>query len=153
MIEKHIFNGIKNLDLKETFECGQCFRWNMEEDGSYTGIAMNNPANIRLEGDVLTVEGFGSREFWEEYLDLKADYEKLQQVLCEGECEILPQAINCGSGIRILRQDPFEMLISFIISQRKNIPAIKASIEKLCALAGHVIAEDETIGKIYSFPR
>ena len=141
MIEKHIFNGIKNLDLKETFECGQCFRWNMEEDGSYTGIAMNNPANIRLEGDVLTVEGFGSREFWEEYLDLKADYEKLQQVLCEGECEILPQAISCGSGIRILRQDLWETVVDFIISQNNNIPRIKGCIERLSELQGETVGE------------
>ena len=141
MTDTHIFSDIKNLDLKETFECGQCFRWNAEEDGSYTGIALGFPANMKLEGDTLTVEGYGTREFWEEYLDLKADYSHMQQILCEGEGEILPNAIECGSGIRILRQDLWEALVDFIISQNNNIPRIKGCIERLCELHGEYAGE------------
>ena len=92
MTDTHIFSDIKNLDLKETFECGQCFRWNAEEDGSYTGIALGFPANMKLEGDTLTVDGYGTSEFWEEYLDLKADYSHMQQILCEGEGEKIGRA-------------------------------------------------------------
>lgn len=90
--------------------------------------------------------------FWKRYFDLELSYKKIRQLIDKKEDPYLYSASEFGKGIRILRQDPWEMLISFIISQRKNIPAIKASIEKLCALAGDVICEDEVCGKIYSFP-
>lgn len=141
MINTHTFHNINNLDLKETFECGQCFRWNEEPDGSYTGIALGYPANMRMEGDTLIIEGFGSREFWEDYMDLNADYSKMQEVLCQGECQVLPEAIDCGSGIRILRQDLWEALVDFIVSQNNNIPRIKGCIERLSELHGEYIGE------------
>ena len=141
MINTHIFYDIKDLDLEQTFECGQCFRWNREEDGSYTGIALGYPANMKLEGDTLTVTGCGSREFWEEYLDLGCDYEKMQKLLTEGECEILPEAVKAGSGIRILKQDLWETVVDFIISQNNNIPRIKGCIEKLSETQGEYVGE------------
>ena len=138
---RYFFNGIKDLDLEQTFECGQCFRWNREEDGSYTGIAEGYPANMKLEGDTLVIEGLGTREFWEDYLDLGCDYEALKRVLCEGEGEIMPEAVRCGSGIRILRQDLWESTVDFIISQNNNIPRIKGCIERLCETAGEPAGE------------
>ncbi len=140
-INKYIFENVKDLDLEQTFECGQCFRWNKEEDGSYTGIAEGFPANMKLEGDTLTIEGFGTRSFWEDYLDLGRDYETLKEMLCKGECEILPEAVRCGSGIRILRQDLWETVVDFIISQNNNIPRIKGCIERLSELAGEYVGE------------
>ncbi len=141
MINTHIFCNIKNLDLEQTFECGQCFRWNREEDGSYTGIALGYPANMKLEEGKLIIEGFGDREFWEEYMDLNGDYEEMQKVICEGECKVLPEAVKTGSGIRILRQDLWETVVDFIISQNNNIPRIKGCIEKLSELHGEYAGE------------
>lgn len=141
MTNTHIFYDIKDLDLEQTFECGQCFRWNREEDGSYTGIALAYPANMKLMDGTLVIEGYGSREFWEDYMDLGSDYGEMQRVICEGECKILPEAVNRGSGIRILRQDLWETVVDFIISQNNNIPRIKGCIEKLSELHGEYAGE------------
>lgn len=141
MINRYRFEDIRNLDLEQTFECGQCFRWNREEDGSYTGIALGYPANMKLEDRVLTIEGYGDREFWEKYLDLDSDYEGMQKVLSEGENDVLPKAIGQGSGIRILKQDLWETVVDFIISQNNNIPRIKGCIEKLCEAHGEYAGE------------
>lgn len=141
MTNIHIFNNVKDLDLMQTFECGQCFRWNQEEDGSYTGIALGYPANMKLADGVLTIEGYGEKEFWEKYLDLDSDYEEMQNILSEGENDILPKAIEQGSGIRILRQDLWETVVDFIISQNNNIPRIKGCIEKLCEAHGEYAGE------------
>lgn len=141
MINTHKFYDIKCLDLEQTFECGQCFRWNKEDDGSYTGIALAFPANMKIEEGTLKIEGYGSREFWEEYLDLGSDYEKMQEKLCSGECEVLPEAVKKGHGIRILRQDIWETVVDFIISQNNNIPRIKGCIEKLSELHGEYAGE------------
>ena len=141
MTETIVFNNIRDLDLAETFECGQCFRWNAEEDGSYTGIAMDCPANMKLEGDRLTVTGYGSREFWQEYLDLDSDYEAMKCALVAGEERVLPEAAACGSGIRILRQDLWETVVDFIISRNNNIPRIKGCIERLSELHGEYAGE------------
>ncbi len=141
MTNTHIFYDIDDLDLEQTFECGQCFRWNREEDGSYTGIALGYPANMKLDGGTLVIEGSGDREFWEEYMDLKSDYGEMQRAICSGECEILPEAVKRGSGIRILRQDLWETVVDFIISQNNNIPRIKGCIEKLSELHGEYAGE------------
>ncbi len=141
MTNTHIFYDIDDLDLEQTFECGQCFRWNREEDGSYTGIALGYPANMKLDGDTLVIEGYGGREFWEEYMDLNSDYGEMQKAICSGECEILPEAVKRGSGIRILRQDLWETVVDFIISQNNNIPRIKGCIEKLSELHGEYAGE------------
>ena len=101
-LNKYIIEDIKDLDLEQTFECGQCFRWNKEPDGSYTGMAGAHPANMKQEDNVLIIEGSGSEEFWRDYLDLGHDYGELKEILCEGECATLPEAVRCGSGIRIL---------------------------------------------------
>ena len=141
MTNTHIFYNVKDLDLMQTFECGQCFRWNMEDDGSYTGIALEYPANMKLVEGMLVIEGYGNREFWEEYMDLGSDYEEMQKAICKGECRVLPEAVKAGSGIRILRQDLWETVVDFIISQNNNIPRIKGCIEKLSELHGEYAGE------------
>ena len=141
MTNTHIFYNVKDLDLMQTFECGQCFRWNMEDDGSYTGIALEYPANMKLVEGMLVIEGYGNREFWEEYMDLDSDYEEMQKAICKGECCVLPEAVKAGSGIRILRQDLWETVADFIISQNNNIPRIKGCIEKLSELHGEYAGE------------
>ncbi len=154
-----------DFDLAKIADSGQCFRFNEvpepcdKAEGAahkcYSVAALNRHVYIkelgqnRYEFDC-SKEEFDS--FWKRYFDLDLSYKKIRERIDEEEDPYLYRAAEYGKGIRILRQDPWEMLISFIISQRKNIPAIKASIEKLCALAGNVIADDPETGRIYSFP-
>lgn len=125
--------GIKDFDTDHIFDCGQCFRWNRENDGSYTGIAGNRPANIAFRGGSVLIDAAddGETGFWRNYLDLDRDYGQIKQTLAS-EDEIICRAIEYGQGIRILNQNRWETIISFIISQNNNIPRIKGCIENLC---------------------
>ena len=130
--------GIKDFVPDHIFECGQCFRWNIEGE-SYVGVASGNVAKITWEPDcgcscsgTLVIEATGGDEaFWRHYLDLDTDYEQVKKAIIAEEPEIA-KACECGAGIRILNQDMFETLISFIISQNNNIPRIKKNIESIC---------------------
>ena len=127
-----------DFDLRKIADSGQCFRFNECGDG-YSVVAGDKYVFVRkvtsnddktgetLEFDC-TEEEFDT--FWKNYFDLDTNYRGIRGLIDAGEDEYLYNASEYGTGIRILRQDPWEMLISFIISQRKNIPAIKASIEK-----------------------
>ena len=146
---KYIFPSVGNFDPAQTFDCGQCFRWTEEEDGSWTGVAVNNVANVKARstecgcpGKVdIVVEGTGSEEFWRNYLDLDADYGAMSCALMEGEPETMPKACEAGKGIRILRQDFWEATLDFIISQNNNIPRIRGCIEKLSKQFGEPLGE------------
>ena len=154
-----------DFDLKKIADSGQCFRFN-EVTGTGTGgdVASCRRYSVSALNRHVFVKELGQNRydldcsedefesFWKRYFDLDLSYSEIRGRIDQKKDPYLFSASQYGKGIRILRQDPWEMLISFIISQRKNIPAIKASIEKLCALAGDVICEDEVCGKIYSFP-
>ena len=149
-----------DFDLRKIADSGQCFRFNECGDG-YSVVAGDKYVFVRkvtsnddktgetLEFDC-TEEEFDT--FWKNYFDLDTNYRGIRGLIDAGEDEYLYNASEYGTGIRILRQDPWEMLISFIISQRKNIPAIKASIEKICEAAGKKIATDKEGKDVYSFP-
>lgn len=136
---------IKDFNLDHIFDCGQCFRWCREEDGSYTGIAFKRPVNINFvpyaEGGFegkLCIDNITEAEFeqyWRTYLDLDKDYGQIKSHLAKKDL-IMAEAIKSGQGIRILKQEPWETLISFIISQNNNIPRIKKCIEGLCEMFG-----------------
>lgn len=147
-----IINNIKDMNLKHVFDCGQCFRWNENEDGSYTGIVGDYACVAKLDevaGQLtLNVSG-GDVEFWSNYLDLDTDYGVIKQILAEKEPKIRT-AEEEGYGIRILRQDFYETLISFIISQNNNIPRIKKCIEAICETYGKKIDFEGEI--YYGFP-
>lgn len=129
--------GIKDFNLAHIFECGQCFRWERQNDGSYTGTAMGKIVNMRFEPEgTLTVDNCTEEEFmqiWTPYLDLERDYAKIKSGL---KGEQIQKAVEYGYGIRILKQDFWETLLSFIISQNNNIPRIKDCIEALTHLCG-----------------
>ncbi|MBE0067812.1 DNA-3-methyladenine glycosylase 2 family protein [Thermoanaerobacterium thermosaccharolyticum] len=149
---KVIVHGIKDFNLKETLECGQCFRWNEEDDGSYTGVAFDRVINVKLNDDTLTIDNTTLADFndiWYDYFDLGRDYGKIKETLSQDE--ILRAAIKYGEGIRILRQDTWETLISFIISQNNRIPQIKKVIENLSRTFGHpIVYKNKTY---YTFPK
>ena len=151
--QKYILENAKSFNLKDIFECGQCFRWNKQEDGSYTGIWKENVLNISQEGNKIIFKGICENGDIEkeikEYFDLDRDYEEIKEKLAKID-ENMKLSINYGKGIRILNQDLWETIISFIISANNNIPRIKGIIERLSKKYGKEIKwNDESY---YTFP-
>ena len=151
--QQYILKEPKTFDLKDIFECGQCFRWNEQEDGSYTGIWKENVVNVKKEGQDYVFSGMCKNGNLEEeihtYFDLDRNYEKIKEELSKKD-RYMKTSIAYGKGIRILNQDLWETIISFIISANNNIPRIKGIIERLSKAYGKEI---EWEGKIYyTFP-
>jgi N-glycosylase/DNA lyase len=138
---------IQNFDLKQTFECGQCFRWNKCMDGSYLGIAGDYVIKASYKDGGIQIEcdddGFAA-----DYFDLTRDYGKIINAI-KGD-GIIKKAAAAGKGIRLLKQPPWETLVSFIISANNNIPRIKKIIELLCRNFGEPISYNGCI--YYKFP-
>lgn len=150
--QRYILRNQDSFELKDIFECGQCFRWNEQEDGSYTGVIKNAILNVKKENENIIFTGICEEDIKsliEYYFDLNTDYEKIKQKLSNID-EYLKTSIEYGKGIRILNQDLWEMIISFIISANNNIPRIKGIIERLSQKYGNEI---EWKGqKYYTFP-
>ena len=143
----------KTFNLKDIFECGQCFRWNEQGDGSYTGVWNENVVNVKKEGQDYVFSGIckngNLEEEIQQYFDLNRDYEQIKEELSKKD-EYMKASITYGKGIRILNQDLWETIISFIISANNNIPRIKGIIERLSKAYGKKI---EWNGKTYyTFP-
>ena len=141
-----------SFNLVHIFECGQCFRWNKENDGSYTGVFKNNVLNIKEENGKIKFQGICNgniEEAVKDYFDFNTDYTKIKQTLSRVD-EYLEESIKYGNGIRILNQDLWEVLISFIISANNNIPRIKGIIERISKQYGKEIVYKEKI--YYTFP-
>lgn len=133
------------FDLDKTLNCGQCFRWYKDSD-FWIGVVGGHKAKVRLDGKVLKLEtDFCDEEFWSSYFDLDFDYERLSPYFFKFG-SVLAQAASENFGIHILKQEPWETLCSFIISQNNNIPRIKSIIERFCENFG------TNLGGAYSFP-
>lgn len=142
-----LLRDVEHFEPEHIFECGQCFRWNRQEDGSYLGVAMGRVLRVRRTGEGILFEGTNMEDFqeiWIKYFDMKRDYGRIKEVLSRDP--VLEKAVKFGYGMRILRQDVWETLISFIISANNNIPRIKRTIEKLCRCFGEKV---EYNGEIY----
>ncbi len=151
--QTYIIKSPSSFELKDIFDCGQCFRWNKEIDDSYTGIWKNNVVNVKKENDNIIFTGVSSSENFEEeinkYFDMNRDYEEIKEKLSKID-ENMKTSIEYGKGIRILNQELWETIISFIISANNNIPRIKGIIERLSKNYGKKI---EWNGKeYYTFP-
>ncbi len=145
-------NQIDTFVPKHIFECGQCFRWNQETDGSYTGVFENNVLNVTLENGQIIFQGIcdgNIQEIVTSYFDLDRDYRKIQENLSKID-EPLKTSIQYGKGIRLLNQNLWETIISFIISANNNIPRIKGIIERLSKNYGNQIEWKDKI--YYTFP-
>ena len=142
--------NIDHFNLEETFLCGQCFRWEKDENGVFYGCVANHAVKAYYH-DPKTIYIESSNPdlvYWSHYLNFNCDYNKVEQQLSKDE-NMVP-CIEKGRGIRILRQDLWETIVSFIISANNNIPRIKKIIGKLCELYGEKIEFD---GKVfYGFP-
>ena len=144
---------MKDFNINHIFDCGQCFRWNKEEDGSYTGVVKNKVLNISQEGSTVEFKNVNSDDFESiiiDYFDLETDYQEIKKTLDRDE--IMAQAIEFGQGIRILNQDEWETMISFMISANNRIPMIKKVIENLSTCFGEYIG-DYRGKEYYAFPR
>ena len=131
--QKYIIKNQESFELKDIFDCGQCFRWNEEEDKSYTGIWKNNVVHVQKENNNIIFQGITENEIKQEienYFDLNRDYEQIKKQLASIDNH-LKTSIQYGKGIRILNQDLWETILSFIISANNNIPRIKGIIERL----------------------
>lgn len=149
-LEVKRIHGCEDFSPREIFDCGQAFRWEADDVGAYTGIAFGVPARVWMEDDTACILSCpGSYEkIWHNYFDMERDYKALREEISREK--VLEPACEFGRGIRILRQEPWEALCSFIISQCNNIPRIKGIVEKLCTLCGDEIAFlDKTY---YTFP-
>lgn len=150
--QKYIIKNIKSFEPKQIFECGQCFRWNKEEDNSYTGIVKNNVINVKKIREEIIVKSIGEDNIEKlciQYFDLDTNYEKIKDKLSNVD-KYLEESVKFGSGIRILNQDTWETLISFIISANNNIPRIKGIIERISEKYGNEISYKDK--KYYTFP-
>ena len=150
--QKYIIKNTESFEPTHIFECGQCFRWNKEEDGSYTGVVGHNVLNVKKNENEVTITGLCSEKIealCKKYFDLATDYEAIKEKLSKID-DNLKISIEYGKGIRILKQDTWEALISFIISANNNIPRIKGIIERISKEYGKTIKWQ---GKeYYTFP-
>lgn len=139
--------NITCLDLKETLDCGQAFRWKPIDDNTWYGIAFGKELTISLKDGRLTFYNTTEEDYeliWKEYFDFRRDYDKIEAFMKKDET--LNKMRQISSGVRVLNQEPWETLCSFIISQNNNIKRIKGIVERLCELYG------EKLENGYAFP-
>ena len=150
--QKYIIKNCNTFELKDIFECGQCFRFNKQEDESYTGVVGNNVINVKKVDNEIHIKSVGQDNLEElvvNYFDLNRDYEQIKDKLSKID-ENMEKSISYGKGIRILNQDLWETIISFIISANNNIPRIKGIIDRMSERYGNKIIFE---GKeYYTFP-
>lgn len=139
--QSYILQDCNSFELRDIFECGQCFRWNKELDGSYTGVVRRNVINVKKEENKILFQGIGEDELEttiKEYFDLERDYSEIKEKLSKVD-ENMKMGVEYGKGIRILNQDLWETIMSFIISANNNIPRIKGIIERIAKQYGDKI--------------
>ena len=146
-----IVKNVTSLDLGETLDCGQSFRWRDNGDGSFTGVAYEKLVTVSIRDKDLHIENTTEQDFekiWRNYFDLDLDYDSIRSSI--GEIHpVLKEASAYAPGIRILRQEPWEALCTFIISQNNNIKRIKGIVERLCTTFGNKIGDTD----FYTFPK
>lgn len=142
--------NIDHFSLEETFLCGQCFRWEKDENDVFYGVVGNHVIKMYYhdENTIYAESTNPDLVYWSKYLNFSCDYNEAENFLILDEK--LREPAKAGYGIRILRQELFETIISFIISANNNIPRIKKIIEKLCFLFGEKIEFDQKV--FYGFP-
>lgn len=148
---KIIIKEVKNFVLAHIFDCGQCFRWERTSDNSYIGIVYNKVIEVEKVGNDVIIYNTNEEEFqkiWVEYFDLYRDYDSIKEILRKDDT--LEEAVSFGNGIRLLKQQPFEIIISFIISSNNRIPMIKRAINKISEKWGTPLIYKDKV--YYSFP-
>jgi len=146
-----IIKDVKNFKLKQIFECGQIFRFEEIAEDNFIAIAFGKLIEVKQDKEDIIIYNTTEDEFnkiWLKYFDLDRDYSIIKEEISKDI--LLKQSIEFGDGVRVLNQDPFEMLISFIISARNNIPSIKKTVNKISTKWGKNI--NYKGNKYYAFP-
>ena len=147
-----VLRGLRNFNIETILECGQCFRWEKNNENDYTGIVGSKVIRISQKGDSAEFIGCTLNDFneiWHRYFDMETDYGLIINTLSADD-EVMRTAAGFAPGIRILRQPLFETLISFIISANNSIPNIKRIISALSSMYGEKIIFGNR--EYYSFP-
>ncbi|MCL2236444.1 MAG: N-glycosylase [Defluviitaleaceae bacterium] len=140
--DKIKITNLRQFNIGEVLECGQCFRFEKLDNNFYSLVAFSHTLFAKQRGDAaefwyenrkLDIEEF--KEIWVDYFDLERDYEKIQQKIAQDD-PIMQRAVEFAPGIRLLNQDPWEILLSFIISANNRIPQIKQVIKNICEAYG-----------------
>lgn len=142
-----IIKDVQCLDIELCLFCGQAFRWVKKDDGSFHGVVKGKSVDIIQSGNEIIFKNTSEEDFeniWKDYFDLDTDYKKITEKISADK--YINSAVNEYYGIRILKQDSWEALCSFIISQNNNIPRISGIISRLCENYGEKSGED------YTFP-
>lgn len=153
MKSTYIYTGLTDFSIEQIAESGQTFRWNKDINGGYTGVVFGKVINITQYNDKITIIGSSKEEFekiWKEYFDLNRNYNRIIKEFSKKDL-YLAEATKLGWGIRILNQDLWEMIVSFIISGNNNIPRIKKAIEVISRKYGEFIENFNGVD-YYSFP-
>lgn len=149
---KIIIENIRDFNISHIFDCGQCFRWDKEDDGSYTGVVKGKVINVEQNESTVTFNNVTMEDYEsliKDYFDLDTDYSYIKNRI--NTDEIMDKAIQFGEGIRILNQDEWETMVSFMISANNRIPMIKKVIDNMSRCFGEYIGSYG--GKdYYSFP-
>lgn len=143
-----LVEGLVPLILRDTLDCGQSFRWQEIEENLFEGMAGNHYLKIGCEGKAFRFYDTSEDlflSFWKDYFDMDTDYQAICRHLVQDE--VMAKAAEYAPGIRVLRQDGWEALISFIISQNNNVSRIKGIVQRLCETLGEEVREGW-----YSFP-
>lgn len=139
--QKLVLKNIDSFKLEDIFECGQCFRWDRQEDGSYIGVIKNGVLKVSKQGKSVAFEGVLEGDINSivyDYFDLETNYNDFKDRLSKID-DNMKRSIEFGNGIRILNQDLWEMVISFIISANNNIPRIKGIINRISEKVGQKV--------------
>ena len=150
--QEYVLKNPECFSLKDIFTCGQCFRWQCDEENEYIGVVGENVIKIKKDGNDYVLKSKGKEDLKEltiNYFDLERDYNQIKEVLSKVD-EAMRNSIEYGKGIRILNQDLWETIISFIISANNNIPRIKGIIERLAKAYGDPLIWKSNI--YYTFP-
>ena len=142
-----------HFDLDKIFDCGQSFRFEKNKDGFWEGVAFGRLLRVGQDGDKIYIRSTREdyEKIWRKYLSLDTDYGLINEdILTHFEGDVIRRAMEAGDGIRILRQDPWETLCSFIISQNNNIPRIKALVSAVSGTYGRSFECDGAV--YYAFP-
>ena len=145
----------KNINLKDTIESGQCFRYNIEEDNSYTLVIVDRIVNIKQSGDKLYVKSNIEKNLNKvitNYLDLNTDYNKLNKEMKKRN-SLLDKYIKLSKGFKILRQDPFETLISYIISANNNVARISGIVNSIAKKYGEKVEFENKVYYLFPTPK
>ena len=153
--DKIYITNVKNFDLAQTLDCGQAFRWSQDQNGTWHGIAYGKHIELFYDNSDIVINSSNKTDFeniWRHYFDLDRDYDKIIKEISLDKT--VKKAAAYSSGIRLLNQEPWEALCSFIISQNNNIPRIKGIVERLCENfgtktdGGYTFPSAQTVAKL-----